>query len=569
MNPKEMSTAGRGYTGNQRRFAETPDVSIPRSILARSHRYITTLDSGFLAPCFVDEVLPGDTMSLSYSTFCRMVTPLKPLMDNLYLDFQFWFVPCRLVWSNWQKFMGEQDNPGDSVSFRVPILDNDGAPSVFGNQWIRGTMGDYFGIPTYVTKPGEINALPFRCVNLIWNTWYRDQNLQDSLTVPLDDGPDDPGFYSAYGASGGEFLPRRGKRHDYFSSCLPFPQKGAAVSLPLGTLAPVMGIGAPDTATYGGGPVNVREAGGIATTYAANTAYNVLQGGSGASDDLWIEEDPNNAGYPNIYADLSSASAATINELRTAFAVQRLFERDARGGTRYIEILRSHFGVVSPDARLQRPEYLGGSTQSLHVNTVAQTAFGSDGKPISPNQYVGDLAAFVTSGHSGRGFAKSFVEHGYIIGFANVRADITYQQGLHKMWSRRDKTDFYWPALAHLGEQAVLNKEIYLDGVDAGSDGLDEEVFGYIPRYDEYRFKPSQVTGVFRSVDPSSLDIWTVAIDFGSRPVLNDEFIEDNPPVSRVVANTTEPEFKLDIWYEYKNARPMPAFGQPGMIDHF
>ena len=508
-------------------FSQVPKAEIPRSSFNRSHGLKTTFDAGYLVPIFVDEVLPGDTFNLNMTGFGRLATPLHPIMDNMYLETFFFFVPNRLVWDNWQKMMGEQDNPGDSTDYLIPGV------GTTASGWLEGSLGDYFGLPTNVDldAAGNLqNALPFRAYNLIYNEWFRDENLIDSIPVPKADGPDNVANY---------VLRRRGKRHDYFTSCLPWPQKGEAVSLPLGTTAPVF-----TENTVAGSDLLIQDGNGD-KRFMTIGATNVEIGGT-------------TVGGEAIAVDLSSATAATINDLREAFQVQKLLEKDARGGTRYTEILQAHFGVTSPDARLQRPEYLGGGSTRLQINPVAQT---SSTDATSPQ---GNLAALGTVGFSRHGFTKSFTEHGYIIGLACVRADLTYQQGLNRMWSRRDRLDFYWPTLAHLGEQAVLNKEIYAQGTSA-----DDEVFGYQERFAEYRYKPSQICGAFRSNAAASLDTWHLSQEFASLPELGKDFIEENPPVDRVIAVPSEPHIIMDSFFDLKCARPMPVYSVPGLIDHF
>ena len=522
-------------------FAQVPIADIPRSSFNRSHTHKTTFDAGYLIPFYVDEALPGDTFHVRASMFARLSTPQVPIMDNLHLDTFFFAVPLRLVWDNFQRFMGEQPNPGDSTDFLVPVLDDSSVAIPAGSPY------DYFGVPVGQTGLAP-SALFGRAYNLIWNEWFRDENLQNRVTVLKTDGPDPVGNY---------VLKRRGKRHDYFTSALPWPQKGAGVTLPLGTTAPVIpnAIGVPgivDSTGNNAGSFRVGAVGQNQTVQYTGTAanQNPLHWMSGVNG--------SGSAYTGLQADLTNASAATINSLRQAFQIQKLLERDARGGTRYVEILRSHFGVVSPDARLQRPEFLGGGSTPIVVNPVTQTA------PTSAVSPQGHLAAYAVGGARGIGFSKSFVEHCIVIGLVMARADLSYQQGLPRMFSRRTRYDFYWPALAHLGEQAILNKEIYAADV-AGRNN----VFGYQERWAEYRYFPSKITGKFRSDDATPLDYWHLAQRFTSLPVLGSTFIEENPPVSRVVAVTTEPQFIFDSSISIQAARPMPVYSVPGMIDHF
>lgn len=521
-------------------FAEVPRADIQRSKFDCSHGYKTTLNAGLLIPVYVDEALPGDTFSLNMTAFARLATPLKPIMDTMWLESFFFFVPNRLIWENWQRFNGEQDSPTDSVDYLIPQI-NDG---ISAGQDIY----DYMGIP-----PGTdfsqlpINSLHLRAYNLIWHQFFRDENLQGAQYLTTDDGPDTALAYE---------LLRRGKRHDYFTSCLPFPQKGEDVVIPLGNAAPVEyqfgntvdrqiirlpldGDGAPPS------DVGISTLGGAGNLIDDNNTALAL--------------DPNGT----LFANLSEATSATINQLRESFQIQKMYERDARGGTRYTEIIASHFGVTSPDARLQRPEYLGGGSTTVNITQVPQTSQSDPSGPDASPQ--GNLAGFGTAFANNHGFTKSFTEHGVLVGLVCVRADLTYQQGVKRMWSRQTRFDFYWPALSHLGEMEVLNKEIFV----SNDPEIDDAAFGYQERYAEYRYHPSMITGKFRSTDPESLDIWHLSQDFATLPTLSNQFIQENPPIDRIIAVPDEPQFLFDSYFKLTKARPMPTYAVPGLIDHF
>lgn len=549
------------------RFSDAPAMYMRRTKFDRSHVYKTTFDAGKLIPVFVDEVLPGDTSKLSVKYFSRLATPVKPIMDNIYLDWFFFFVPNRLVWEHWQNFCFEQEDPDDSTDYVCPTTSLVGKPNNTLNG--VGTLWDYFGLPTGLADTiSGINALPFRGVYLIWNEWFRDENLQRSVKIQKGDANEV--FDSSRVSEQPEWLqetpetylpcPPRGKRHDYFTSALPWTQKGPGVEISLSGNAPVfapVSAGSMNPSVDGIVIANTADissskrfgyARGVAVDGSFMTGYDNNTAPSRSLAEQW-----------QLYANLGDLSAISINSLRTAFQMQKFYERLARGGSRYTEVLRSFFGVVSPDARLQRPEFLGSFTKMMNINPIAQTSSTNDTTP------QGNLSAYGVTGAKFHGFTKSFVEHGYVFGFCCARADLTYQQGINRMWTRSTVYDWYWPTFAHLGEQAILLKEIYATG-DAAQDN---SVFGYQERYAEYRYKPSIICGKFRSNIKGNLDLWHLSQYFATAPKLNPEFIEEDVPIKRIIAVPDEPQFLIDIGFKYTTVRPMPMFGTPGLVDHF
>lgn len=534
-------------SGNQHQFAVAPSVQIARSRFRRDHLHTTTLNAGYLVPIYRDEVLPGDTKTLNSTLYGRLATPIKPFMTPLYLDTFYFFVPNRLIWDHWQEFCGEKKSPSDTTEYLVPHMVSPNLIDHEQDGYPRHSVADYLGIPTGV--PGlEHTALYHRAYMLIWNEWFRDENLQEPANLHTNDGPD-------YWEDPNNLL-RRGKRHDYFTSALPWPQKGPAIELPLGLSAPVMANHSTTTVFN-----TIQD--NLSTQQKGQIMYN-----SGDNDARINKLGNATADFETgLYADLSGASAATINQLRQAFQLQKMAEKDARGGTRYVELLKSHFGVTSDDYRMMRPVYLGGGSTMINVSPVTKTGSTDATSP------QGNLSAIATVHSARNGFSQSFTEHGVILGLASVRADLIYQQGLPRMFSRLTKYDYYWPSLAQIGEQEIKNKELFAQGpdvIDTVTGAIvDDMVFGYQERYAEYRYSPSYITGAMRSTDAQSLDVWHLGQDFANLPTLSDEWIQDNPPIDRVVAVTTEPHFILDCYHRQSDARPMPVFGVPGNIDHF
>ena len=522
-------------------FAKVPQANIQRSSFNRSHGRKMTFDAGYLVPFYRDWMLPGDTFNLNATILARLSSTAltKPVMDNIWLETFFFFCPFRLVWSNARKFFGEQDNPGDSTSYLIPTV-----PLPAGGV-VTGTLYNHLGIPFFAAAK-NINNLWGRMYNLTWNQWFRDENMQSSVTVDTGDGPDTYANYT---------LLRRGKRHDYFTSCLTSLQKGTALTLPLGTSAPLVGI-----YTTTGAGVTASTSGTTAITSApgAQSLSPAALFGASKSAVGTAYATAYNSTNSLLYADLTNATSATINSLRQSIALQQMLEIDARGGTRYTEVVRAHFGVSSPDQRLQRVEFLGSGKTAININPVAGTNNVGSGATAA-----GQLTAFGTAVGSGHGFTYSATEHGLLLGLVCVRADLTYQQGVHRDFTCSTKYDLYWPSLANIGEEAVLQGEIFADGT-----ANDNIVFGYQERYASWRYKNSEITGSFTS-NPSagvtSLEAWHLSQDFSAAPTLGTSFIQETPPMNRIKAVTTEPDILMDSYIQLHCARPMPLYGVPGL----
>ncbi len=544
---------------SQHNFSQTPSVRVPRSTFNLSHGHKTAFDADDLVPiCQPIDVIPGSTFNFSTSFFMRLATPLAPILDNLHLDTFAFFVPYRTIWENHEKFHGAQDDPGDSISFTIPLVQG---ASASGTSHL-GSLWDFFGLPTLaIPDDVPVSCLPYRAYTKIYNDWFRSATLQDSLIENTDNGPDD---LTGSAPTAGQIIAdvkKRGKRFDYFTSCLPDPQRGTStVSLPLGTEAPITGIALVPGYTETG-PTAVRETEGTGTV-----SYTDL-GLTSTANNAAIEVDPDNAGFPNIYADLANATAADINDIRLAFATQHIFERDARSGTRYVESLKARWGVTSPDFRLQRAEYLGGGSTPVQINPVQQQS----GQPIpAANDKLGNLAAYGTAAGT-HSWSKSFVEHGVIIILGNLRGDITYSQGVDRYWSKSTRYDFVYPEMANIGEQAVFNKEIWVTGT--GTPATDNLVFGYTGRYDEHRYLSSKLTNIMRPASSGGTDTvgtlasWHLSEDFATLPALGATFIEANTavPLDRAIAISTEPHMIADFYHNIKAALPLPTYGVPGL----
>lgn len=541
---------------SQQDSAITAQPQIPRSKFFNHWQRLTTFDAGYLVPFLVDDILPGDHVNYDVAAYIRMATPLFPIFTNQRVDTFFFFVPYRLVWQNWQIFMGEQANPTDSIAKTIPRVTS----AIDGDEVC--SLSDYFGLPV----KGQIaagdyisySALPFRAYCMIWNQWFRDENVQNSINYPTDDtGDSAAGFYNPG-------VKRRNKSHDYYTSALPWTQKFTAPMVALSGYAPVMGIGAVN-ATGNAGPLAVTEtpAYGSPTGVAASYAYyKNLWDAAAINQTAMSMSGPGPDAEPLIYADLAQATGVAINALRQAFMVQSLLEKDARGGTRYTEVIRQHFGVISPDARLQRPEYIGGGQSPLNITPIAQTA-------PTAGLTVGALGAAGTA--TGRHQASyAATEHGVIIGIINVKTEIAYQgQGVKRYWNKTTRYEWYWPSLAEMGEMGIATTELYTTG---NAYSPPSPVFGYQERWHEYRTKTSEITGKFKSFAVGTIDAWHLAQNFTAAPTLSTAFLEDAPPMSRVLAagsSADKMQYLADLQITRAITRPVNMFGTPANLGRF
>ncbi len=540
---------------SQHNFSQTPSVNIPRSTFNLSHPHKTAFDADDLVPiCQPIDVIPGSTFNFKTSFFMRLATPLEPILDNLHFETFAFFVPYRTIWDNHEKFHGAQDDPGDSISFTIPILSGASAVTELYGLW------DMFGLPPLaIPNDVPVSALPHRAYVKIYNDWFRSATLQDSIAENVGNGPDAIASVPVAGQVP-RYLFKRGKRFDYFTSALPAPQRGTAPTVSLGTTAPVLGIAIDDTVTAADAPAGKKSAGEAAWTHYF---------GPGTTEPIYFEGDSGGAAHV-IRADLASSTGMNINDIRLAFATQHILERDARSGTRYVESLKARWGVTSPDFRLQRAEYLGGGSSRVGINPVTQNTASTTPTAPAAQDKLGNLAGVGTASGT-HSWSKSFVEHGVIIILGNLRADITYSQGVDRYWSKATRYDFVYPEMANIGEQAILNSEIWITGT--GTPATDDLVFGYTGRYDEHRFINGKLTNIMRPATSGgvttigTLASWHLSEDFASLPTLGASFIQGNTttPLDRAIAISSEPHMIADFYHEIKAALPLPTYGVPGL----
>ena len=551
---------------NERHFNNIPQIKTSRSRFKMKQDIKLTLDAGKLIPFYVAETLPGDTFSVDTKGICRMSTPIYPVMDNCYLDVYYFHVPMRIVWDHAKEFFGENNQTAweQKTEYKVPKI-KIGAPKVTEGAPIENSILDYMGIPTKIIKKGEtkvikINALPVRAYVKIWNEWFRDQNIDnpalneknDSEVGYLDQEETEKKETTLQQAYRGGRPLWVNKFHDRYTSALPSPQKGEPTLIPMSGDANVYLYSTAENKVYNG---NIW----LDSTNEYAPRLNQVHSDLGPDKLVQVFGSTKKNGSDEtaaiFKADLSSVTGATINNLRQAFAVQQFMEADARGGTRYREIVRNHFGVDIDDKTVQIPEYLGGQRYMINVSQVVQTSATDATSP------QGNAAAISVTPFMENSFTKSFQEHGYVIGVCCIRNDNTYQQGIEKLWSRTDKFDFYWPEFAHLGEQAILNKEIYAQGT-----AEDEKAFGYQEAYSEYRMAPNRVCGAFRSNATQPLDAWHYADNYSKLPTLSQEWLAtDKSIIDRTIAVPSQPQFIMDVLVENDAVRPMPIYGTPGL----